>query len=62
MTARHESTLLHFQSFYLSSLRQSANRVWKGMWVAFVSKIWNHRNNVAFKDGVVDEEEIFSLA
>jgi len=24
--------------------------------------IWNHRNKVVFKEGVVDHEEIFSLA
>jgi len=30
--------------------------------VAIVSEIWNHRNKMVFNDGVVDNEEIFSLA
>jgi len=30
--------------------------------VAIVLEIWSHRNKVVFKGGVVDHEEIFSLA
>jgi len=61
VVVRHESILLHFQSFYLLSQKQSVNRVWKVMWVAIVSKIWNNKNKVVFKDGVVDVEKVFSL-
>jgi len=32
------------------------------LWVAIVSEIWNHKNKVVFKGGVVDADEIFSLA
>jgi len=30
--------------------------------VAIVSEIWSHKNKVVFNGGVVDAEEIFSLA
>jgi len=29
--------------------------------VAIVSEIWNHRNKVVFRGGVMDADEIFSL-
>ena len=62
MGVRYESTLVNFQSFCLLGQRQSVNKTWKGLWVAIVSKIWNHRNKVVFRGGVVDANEIFSLA
>jgi len=46
---RHECIIPHFQSFFVSCQRESVNRVWKGMWVAIISEIWNHRNKVVFK-------------
>ena len=30
--------------------------------MAIVSEIWNHREKVVFNGGVVDDEEIFTLA
>jgi len=48
--------------FNLLSLRQSGNKVWKAMWVVIVSEIWDQRNKMVFKGGVVDAEEIFTLA
>jgi len=62
VAVRHESTLVNFQSFCLLSQRHGVNRAWKGKWVTIVSEIWNHRNKVVFKGGLVDVEEIFSLA
>jgi len=62
MVVRHESTSVNFQGYYLLSQRKGVNRVWKGMWVAIVSEIWNLRNKVVFKGEVVDAEEIFCLA
>jgi len=62
MVVRHESTSVNFQSYYLLSQRKGVNRVWKGMWVAIVSEIWNLRNKVVFKGELVDAEEIFCLA
>jgi len=62
VTVGHNVITAHFQSFRLLSQSQRVNKVWKGMWVATVSEIWNHINNVVFKGGVVDHEEIFSLA
>jgi len=60
--ARHESILFHFQSFYLLNQRQGVDRALKGMLVSIVSEIWNHRSKVVFNGGVVDVEEIFTLA
>jgi len=59
---RHQVTLVNFQSFYLLDQKQSASRVWKGLWIVIVSEVWSHRNKVVFKGGVVDADEIFSLA
>jgi len=59
LTIRHESIPIHFQSYHLTDHRNSVNRAWKGVWVAIVTEIWNHRNKVVFKGGIVDEEEFF---
>jgi len=40
---RHESPIIHFLSFYTIGLWQCTNNAWKGMWVAIVLKIWNHK-------------------
>jgi len=32
------------------------------MWVAIVSGIWTHRNDVMFRNALVDVEEVFMLA
>jgi len=52
VVVRHESTPVNFQSFCLLSQRQGVNIAWKGMWVAIVSEIWNHKNKVVFKGGL----------
>ena len=62
MTVRHEDITSHFQSFYLMGHSNRVNSVWKGLWVHIVSEIWSHRNKVVFNGGVMDAEEIFSLA
>jgi len=59
---RDQATLVNFQSFCLLGHKQSVNRALKGVWVVIVSKVWSHRNKVAFKGGVADADEIFSLA
>jgi len=59
---RHNAITIHFQSFHLVSQSQRVNRAWKGIWVAIVSEIRKHKNNVVFKRGVVDHEEIFCSA
>jgi len=62
VTVRHESIPIHFQSFHLTDHRNSVNKAaCKGVWVAVVREIWNLRNTVVFRGGVVDEEEIFCL-
>jgi len=44
----------------LSNYRQ--NLAWRGMWLATIGEIWNHRNRVIFKQRKVDPIEIFSHA
>jgi len=61
VTVRHESIKAHFLSFCLMTRRHSVNVAWKGMWVAIVTELWNHRNKVVFNRGVVDPMEIFTL-
>jgi len=43
------------------NLSFSVNKVGKEIWVVIVFKIWDHRNKVVFRSGVVDAEEIFCL-
>ncbi|XP_068466451.1 uncharacterized protein [Phaseolus vulgaris] len=38
------------------------NQVWKGVWVAIVRCIWEHRNNVISRQRVPDSEEILQAA
>jgi len=59
---RHESIPFLFKNFFLIGQKNNVNRVWKGMWMTIVTKIWNHRNKIVFKEGVVDVVEVFSLA
>jgi len=62
VTTRHESIPFNFLSFHLMGLMNCVNRVWKGMWVVIATEIWNHRNKVVFRGGVVDEVKVFYLA
>jgi len=52
----------HFESFHLVHLNHKQNQVWKGVWIAVIRSIWEQRNLVVFKQGVVDAEDIFHLA
>jgi len=36
--------------------------LWKGVCIAIVWTLWNHRNNIVFRNGLRDPKEIFSLA
>ena len=49
----------HFVNFHLVHMSENKNQVWKGVWAAIVRCIWEHRNNVIFRQGVLDYEEIF---
>lgn len=53
---------MHFQSFYLSQASNKQNLVWKGVWETVVRCIWDQRNLIVFKKGVVDAEEVFQKA
>jgi len=36
--------------------------VWKVLWVAVIWKVWKHINKAIFRQGKMDDVEIFSLA
>ena len=52
----------HFLNFHLSNLSEKQNQVWKGVWVAILRCIWEHRNKVIFRQGIPDHEEAFQAA
>jgi len=59
---QHRDVISHFESFYLNNLNFKQNLVWKGTWAAIVWSICEHRNNIVFKQGQVDSEEILRMA
>ena len=50
---------MHFMSFYLSNASKKLNLVWKGVWASVIRCIWDQRNLVVLKKGLVDAEEVF---
>jgi len=59
---QHNPLKNHFESFTLTQVSNKQDMVWKGIWAAIVRSVWEHRNSVAFKQGVVDAEEMFQQA
>jgi len=59
---QHEDIRTHFESFHLFQVSSKQNMVWKGIWTAVIRCIWDQRNGVVFKQGVVDAEEMFQKA
>ena len=59
---QHNDMAAHFEGFSLINGSKKQNMVWKGVWTAIVRSIWEHRNVVAFNEGIVDEEEVFHKA
>jgi len=59
---QHNDLMNHFESFYLSQTSSTQNLLWKGVWAATMMCIWEHKNSIVFKQGVVDAEEIFQTA
>jgi len=52
----------HFLSFYLSKASNKQNLVWKGVWASIIRCIWDQRNLIVFKQGLLDAEEVFQKA
>jgi len=61
-SVQHKDILVHFESFQLPHFTVSQNQIWKGIWVAIVRCIWDQRNLIVLKQGVVDADEIVHLA
>ncbi|XP_068487113.1 uncharacterized protein [Phaseolus vulgaris] len=52
----------HLENFSLIHLSSKQNQVWRGVWVGIIRSIWEQRNQVVFKGGVPDPEEILQNA
>jgi len=59
---QHNDIKINFESFHLYHVNNKQNLVWSGVWAAIVRSIWDQRNEVVFKQEVVDAEEIFQKA
>jgi len=59
---QHKDLKVHFENFHLVHLNTKQNLLWKGLWVTAVRGIWEQRNQVIFKQGKPDAEEIFHRA
>jgi len=59
---QHNVLKCHFENFHLVQVSNKQNLVWKGLWTSIVWSIWEQGNNVIFKQGIVDVEEIFHKA
>jgi len=59
---QHNVLLMHFENSCLPQASSKQNLLWKGVWAFIVRCIWEHRNSIVFKQGVVDVEETFLMA
>ncbi|XP_068487096.1 uncharacterized protein [Phaseolus vulgaris] len=62
LSVQHNALQNHFESFTLTQVSNKQEMVWKAIWAAIVRSVWEHRNLVVFKQGVVDAEEMFQQA
>ena len=62
MFVQHFNLRYHFEQFHLLYINKKQNLVWKGLRVAMIWDIWNHRNRVTFKQWRMDVEEDFYIA
>jgi len=61
-SVQHKDIAIHFEGFSLSNGSKKQNMVWRGVWAAIVRSLWEHRNDVVFNEGVVDEDEVLHKA
>jgi len=59
LSVQHNALKNHFENFTLIQASNKQDMVWKGIWVAIIRSIWEHRNLIVFKQGVADAEEMF---
>ncbi|XP_068475121.1 uncharacterized protein [Phaseolus vulgaris] len=62
LSVQHNALHNHFESFSLTHVSNKQEMVWKGIWASIVRSVWEHRNLVVFKQGVVDAEKMFQQA
>lgn len=58
---QHKDVQCQFVSFSLQHASVVQNLVWKRVWATVVWCIWEQRNHIIFRQGVVDVEEIFLM-
>jgi len=39
----------------------SVNEVLRVIWIAVINEVWNYKNKVIFKEGIIDVLEAFAL-
>ena len=59
---QHKDLKCHFEHFFLTHFTYKQNLIWKGVWAVVVWSIWEQRNFIIFRQGVVDEEQNFHMA
>jgi len=60
--ANNKDIRSHFVNFSLVHLSSTQNQVWRGLWAAIVRSIWEPRNQVVFRGGIPDADEVFQNA
>ena len=51
----------HFINFKLSGINDIGNRILGCVWITFVDKVWKHMNKNIFKNGRIDQIDIFTM-
>jgi len=51
----------HFENFHFVPMSEKQNQVWKRVWAAIVRCIWEHKNNVVFRQGSLILRKSFKL-
>ena len=60
--ANNKDIRSHFVNFSLVYLSSTQNQVWRGLWAAIVRSIWEQHNQVVFRGGILDADEVFQNA
>ena len=58
MLVQNNEIKFHFESFLCNQVSGKQILVWKGIWAAVIRGIWDQKNSILFKQGVVDVEEM----
>ncbi|ESW25402.1 hypothetical protein PHAVU_003G032600, partial [Phaseolus vulgaris] len=57
----HKEAIFYFQGYEHLDLTKKHNQICKTIWIAFVWTIWNHKNDIIFRNKISDGIQIFAL-